>query len=62
MHKLMWEICIIMNKIKGFTVGYSQEDNKMLFEFEGKRYVFEVREVVDTRQDIFDDMRRIKYL
>lgn len=51
-----------MNKIKGFTVGYSAQDSKMLFEFEGKRYVFEVREIEDKRRDIIDDMRRIKYL
>jgi hypothetical protein len=51
-----------MNLIKGFTVGYSINDEKMLFEFEGKRYVAEFREIEDAKENIFDDMRRIKYL
>lgn len=52
----------IMNQIKGFVVGYSITDNKMLFEYEGKRYVAEFREIESPNEDIIDDMRRIKYL
>lgn len=62
MHDLMWEIHVIMNKIKGFTVGYDPQENKMLFEFNGKRFVAEMREIEDPKPDIRDDMRRIKYL
>ena len=45
MQDMMWEIHTIMNKIKGFTVGYNPQESKMLFEFEGKRFVLEVREI-----------------
>ena len=62
MHEMMWEIHTIMNKVKGFTVGYDTRENKMLFEFEGKRFVAEIREIEDPKPDIRDDMRRIKYL
>jgi hypothetical protein len=51
-----------MNNIKGFTVGYSVTDNKMMFEYGGKRYVAEFREIVNPSEDMVDDMRRIKYL
>jgi hypothetical protein len=51
-----------MNQIKGFTVGYSYHESKMLFEVDGKRYVAEFREVDDPKPDIVDDMRRIRYL
>ena len=62
MHNLMFKIYEIMNQIKGFTIGYSAQDSKMLFEFEGKRYIMEVREIENPMPDIRDDMRRIKYL
>ena len=52
----------IMNNIKGFTVGYSTTDKKMMFEYNGKRYVAEFREIENPSEDIADDMRRIKYL
>ena len=56
----------IMNSIKGFTVGYSINDNKMLFEKDGKLYVMECREVdqsfTHAPKDIHEAMRRIKYL
>jgi hypothetical protein len=62
MGDLFWKIHEIMNNIKGFTVGYSIQDEKMLFEFNGKRYVAEFREIEYPKDDIRDDMRRIKYL
>jgi hypothetical protein len=51
-----------MNLIKSFTVGYSGDDGKMLFEFNGKRWVAEFREVENPSEDMVDDMRRIRYL
>ena len=62
MNKLFDMIHRIMNNIKGFTVGYSVTDNKMMFDYDGKRYVAEFREVVNPSEDMVDDMRRIKYL
>lgn len=62
MNKLFDMIHRIMNNIKGFTVGYSVTDNKMMFEYDGKRYVAEFREVVNQSEDMVDDMRRIRYL
>ncbi len=62
MHDMMFTIYDIMNRIKGFTVGFNYNENKMLFEVDGKRYVVEVREVDDPKPDIRDDMRRIRYL
>lgn len=62
MHNLMFKIYDIMNQIKGFTVGFDASAGKMLFEFDGKRYVFEVREIENPKPGIRDDMRRIKYL
>ena len=56
------EIHKFMNCVKGFTVGYSISDSKMLFEYEGKRYVAEFREVAQPAENIVDDMRRIRYL
>jgi hypothetical protein len=51
-----------MNNIKDFVVGYSVQDEKMIFEFEGKRYIAEFREIEDPKEDIRDDMQRIRYL
>lgn len=62
MNNLFDMIHRIMNNIKGFTVGYSVTDNKMMFEYDGKRYVAEFREIVNPSEDMVDDMRRIKYL
>lgn len=63
---LLWKIYEIMNQIKGFTVGYSAKEGKMLFEKDGKLYVMECREVdqsyTNAPKDIHEAMRRIKYL
>jgi hypothetical protein len=52
----------IMNYIKDFSVGYSIQDEKMMFDFKGKRYVAEFREVENPAENPWEDMRRIKYL
>lgn len=62
MNRLFWKISDIMNNVKGFEVGFSTDEQKMLFEFEGKRYVAEFREIESPYKEIIDDMRRIKYL
>lgn len=66
MQELMWKIHDIMNQIKGFTVGYSPQESKMLFEKDGKLYVMECHEVdqsyTHAPKDIYEAMRRIKYL
>ena len=62
MHNMFNKIHHIMNFVKGFTVGYSLTDDKMLIEYEGKRYVAEFREIENPAEDIIDDMKRIKYL
>ena len=62
MYELFWKIYSVMNLIKGFTVGFDNAAGKMLFEFEGKRYVAEFREIENPCEDAVDDMRRIKYL
>lgn len=62
MHELLHKIWSFMNFVKGFDVGYSIADCKMLFEFEGKRWVAEFREIEDPKEHMVDDMRRIKYL
>lgn len=66
MVELMSKIHEIMNQIKGFTVGYSPQESKMLFEKDGKLYVMECREVdqsyTHATKDIYEAMRRIKYL
>ena len=63
---LMSKIHEIMNQIKGFTVGYSPQESKMLFEKDGKLYVMECREVdlsyTHAPKDVYEAMRRIKYL
>jgi hypothetical protein len=62
MHELFWEIHKVMNLIKGFIVGYSATDGKMMFDYKGKRWVAEFREIENPKEDMVDDMRRIKYL
>ena len=66
MHDLMYKVCEIMNQIKGFTVGYSAQEEKLLFEKDGKLYVMECREVeqgyAGAPKDIYEAMRKIKYL
>ena len=62
MNELFHKIYSIMDNIKGFAVGYSIRDNKMLFDYEGKRYVAEFREVENPAEDVIDDMQRIRYL
>jgi hypothetical protein len=34
----------------------------MMFDFDGKRYVAEFREIDNPSEDMVDDMRRIRYL
>lgn len=62
MIRMFWKISDIMNNIKGFEVGFSTDEKKMLIDFEGKRYVAEFREVENPADNALDDMRRIKYL
>lgn len=66
MNELMYKIYEIMNQIKGFTVGYSASEGKLLFEKDGKMYVMECREVdqsyTHAPKDAHEAMRRIKYL
>ena len=62
MNNLFDKIYRIMDNIKGFMVGYSVTNNKMMFDYDGKRYVAEFREVVNPSEDMVDDMRRIRYL
>ena len=66
MNRLFWKIHDVMNNIKGFEVGFSTDQKKMLIEFEGKLYVMECREVdqsyTHAPKDIHEAMRRIKYL
>lgn len=66
MHELMYKVFEIMNQIKGFTVGYSASESKLLFEKDGKLYVMECREVdqsyTHAPKDAYEAMRRIKYL
>ena len=66
MHDLMFKIYDIMNQIKGFTVGYSASENKLLFEKDGKLYVMECREVeqdyTGAPKDIYEAMRSVKYV
>ena len=66
MHDLMYKVFEIMNQIKGFTVGYSAHENKLLFEKDNKLYIMECREVdqsyTKAPKDIYEAMRRIKYL
>lgn len=66
MFELMEKIHRVMNEIKGFTVGYSFSEGKMLFEKDGKLFVMECREVdqsyTHAPKDIYEAMRRIKYL
>lgn len=66
MQELMYKVYEIMNQIKGFTVGYSASEGKLLFEKDGKMYVMECREVdqsyAHAPKDIREAMRRIKYL
>jgi hypothetical protein len=61
MINLFSKIHEIMNQIKGTVVGYSISDKKMLFEYNNKLFVFECREV-DDFADIYEAMRKIKYL
>lgn len=66
MHDMMYKVFEIMNQIKGFVVGYSASENKLLFEKDGKLYVMECREVDQSYtcapKDIHEAMRRIEYL
>ena len=62
MIELFHKIWDFMNHVKDFTVGYDVAHSKMLFEYKGKRWVAEFREVENQSENIVDDMRRIKYL
>lgn len=66
MQDMLYKIFEIMNQIKGFTLGYSAQEQKLLVEKDGKLYVLECREVdhdyTGAPKDIYDAMRRIKYL
>lgn len=62
MQDVMYKVYDIMNQIKGFTVGFSPAEHKLLLEVAGKRYVAEFREIEDPKPDIRDDMNRIRYL
>jgi hypothetical protein len=62
MIKMLHKIYEVMDSIKGFSVGYSIQEKKMMFDFDGKRYVAEFREVENPAENPLEDMRRIEYL
>ena len=60
MVQVMHKIYDVMNQIKGFTVGYSPQHKKMLFEKDGRLFVMECREVEPL--DLHEAIRKIEYL
>lgn len=66
MIELFSKIHDIMNQIKGMTVGYSGLDKKMVFEYNGKLFVMECRELDPIEpynpKTIREAMRKVRYL
>lgn len=62
MKDMLWKIFEILNLMKDFKVGYDPQNEKMLIEFKGERYVVEGHKVEYPSADMVEDLRRIKYL
>ncbi len=61
--KLIHKLHEILNLCKGFEVGYSGGDkDHMLIEYDGKRYAVKIAEIEHPSENIFDDVKNIRYL
>ena len=62
MFDLVVKIHQVLNLIKDFEVGYSTaSDGKFLICYKGKRYYAKLEEIENPSEDVFDDLKRIKY-
>jgi hypothetical protein len=64
MKKAIIKLHEVLNLLKGFEAGYGSDSlsqGKMLIEYEGKRFVLELREIPNPSENIFDDIRNLKY-
>lgn len=53
----------ILELCKGFKAGYDgNDDEHMLIEYKGKRYAVKIAEIEHPSENIFDDIRNIRYL
>ena len=65
MKEIIIKLFEVLNLIKGFTYGYSTRtmcDGKALIEYNGKRYVLELREIEHPSKDISKDLMNLQYL
>lgn len=65
MRNIIIKLGEVLNLAKGFTVGHSADsfkDGYMLIEYEGKRYAVKIAEIPNPSEDIFEDIRKLKYL
>lgn len=64
MNEIIIELHKILNMLKGFSAGYGSDSlaqGRMLVEYDGKRYCLELREIEHPSENIFDDIRNLKY-
>lgn len=64
MNEIIIRLHEILNLLKGFSAGYGSDSlsqGKMLVEYNGKRYCLELREIEHPSEDVFDDIRKLKY-
>lgn len=46
-----------LERLKGFNCGSIPENlREMIVEYEGRRFILSIREIVNPSEDIFDDM------
>ena len=59
MFKLIHELYTILNKIKGFKMGYnSSVDNRAVIDYKTKRYIVTFDEIEDPSSDMAEDINR----
>lgn len=64
MHEIIIKLHEILNMLKGFSAGYNTDtmsQGRMLVEYNGKRYCLELREIEHPSENVFDDIRKLKY-
>ena len=64
-HKVIHALFNALNMLKGFDAGINGKtirDDKMLIEYNGKRYFVQLTEIQNPSEDIFDDISELEFM
>lgn len=61
MLEIIRKIANILEQMKGFDTGYTTGvKDKMLLDYEGKRYILSIKEIEEPSEDMSDDLDKIR--